>query len=132
MTPCEPTRCRSFGDGHGAHPSRVQRTAGTPWGWRDGIVTAVDGGRATVLYVLEDGAPSVWHHADLPLAVHEPVRLHEQFRMLGTPRGWFCVVVESGRGPVPMPEHPELSAADRNTAIVDLETGVGVDTEYGD
>lgn len=130
MEPCTPGRCRHFGDGHVTHPIRARRTGETPWGWRDGVVTAASGGVATLRYVVEDAEVTVRHHAVLPLAAGDPVRLHEEFRMLGCPSGWFCVDVTGGLGPVVAPVHPELGARESSPGVVDLATGNALATDH--
>lgn len=94
------------------------------------MISSANGGEATVRYLDDDHDAKVKHHADLPVSVGDPVRLHEQYRMLGTPHGWFCVAVESGGGPVPPPDHPDLAAGEINTAVVDLATGNALATDH--
>lgn len=72
----------------------------------------------------------MWHHDVLPVAIGEPVRLHEQYRMLGTLRGWFCVAVTDGSEPVPEPSAPESWADDVTPGIVHLDTGTALPLDH--
>lgn len=129
-SPCSPEQCGSFADGHRAHHIRARLTGEAPWGWRDAIVEVTDGQTARLRYVAADGAPSVWHHDALPVTAGEPVRLHEQYRMLGTPHGWFCVAVTDGLGPVPEPSAPGTWADEVTPGIVHLEPGTALPLDH--
>ena len=133
VTSCsDPATCGNFGDGHRTHPIRGRRAGETPWGWRDGVVASASGGRVVVRYLAEDGEVVAEHHRTLPLTDGDPVRLHEQYRLLAGPDGWFCVALEGGLGPVPAPNAPDVWSPEANPGIVDLATGDGVATDHRD
>jgi hypothetical protein len=130
---CRDKKCGSFHGGHQVHPIQARKVGETPWGWRDAIVTAVDGLVVQVAYLGHDDArPVVWHHRSLAevLAPGDPVRLHEQYFVLGCPAGWFSVYVEGGLGPVPTPQAPELWAGQTSAGIVDVGTGIALPTDH--
>ena len=111
LTPCvvrDDDFCRSFLPGHHTHWIHAKHVGRTPWGWRDAVVTGVDGGWTTVAYVESGHAVRLWHHVELAaeLAVGAPVRVHEGYYVLGGPFGWVNVVVDGGLGPVPEPADP--------------------------
>jgi hypothetical protein len=116
------------------HHIHARLTGESPWGWRDAQVLAANGHVLHLTYLLEPGRPRVWHHA--PLAPQcppgTPVRLHERFSVLGTPAGWIHVVVEDGVGAVPVPDNPDLWAAERKHGAVNLATGTGLALDHPD
>ena len=96
----------------------------SPWGWRDGVVVAVDpGGVLTIEYLLQAGQVQLWHHQPLAAPVGSPVRVHEGFHAVGGPFGWCNVFLLSGLGAVPEPADPRLWQAETHPGIVDLATG---------
>lgn len=116
------------------HHIHARLTGEAPWGWRDARVLAAEDQMLQLEYLSEPGQPRVWHHA--PLAPQcppgNPVRLHERFSVLGTPAGWIHVVIEDGIGPLPVPENPELWAAERTQGAVNLATGTGLALDHPD
>lgn len=86
----------------------------------------------TIGYLDEPATPGCWQHRSLEglFQVGMPVRLHEEYYVLGGPPGWFSVFACDGLGPVPEPEEPELWAAERSAGIVDLCTGVALPTDH--
>ncbi|GAA4982428.1 hypothetical protein WHI96_12975 [Pseudonocardia tropica] len=123
--------CRSYADGHRMHHIRSRLTGESPWGWRDAIVTGTEGTWLTLDYVTTKGRPRVRHHAQLDtLPPGTPVRLHERFRVLGSPTGWITVEIENGIGPVPEPENPSDWADAVSPGIVHLRTGHGLSTDH--
>jgi hypothetical protein len=116
------------------HFIQAKKIGQTPWGWRPGVVSAVEGQTATVSYVQEDGDVTLWHHAPLDdLEVGLPVRVHEQSHVLETVGSWRNVALTGGLGPVPEPEHPDLWEPETDRAVItDLGTGRGVrDSSFG-
>ena len=137
LTPCvvrDDDFCRSYLPGHHTHWIHAKHVGRTPWGWRDAVVSGVDGGWTTVTYV-ESGRPvRLWHHVDLAaeLVVGAPVRVHEGYYVLGGPFGWLNVVVQGGLGPVPEPADP-AAWADRVTGgVQDLGTGRALALDWPD
>jgi hypothetical protein len=129
-TPCTPEDdrpCTSYGPGHHLHVINAKFAGRTPWGWHDGVVTDIHDGDVVTRYVESGHRVRVWHHAPLPgLEVGVPVRVHEQYAVLGGAFGWAKVAVDDGLGPVPEPEQPELWAAETSVAVVNLGTGLGL------
>jgi hypothetical protein len=60
-----------------------------------------------VTYVGSGRRVLVWHHVDLAgeVEVGAPVRLHEEYSVLGGPFGWLNVMERWAR-PVPVPTVP--------------------------
>jgi hypothetical protein len=104
----------------------------TPWGWRDAVVTRLDGLEVALSYVYEDGAPLLWHHRPLHnvLAEGDTVRLHEKYNVVGVPAGWFNVEIEHRIGDVPHPDEPGLWAAEMTGVVVDISTGIALATDH--
>jgi hypothetical protein len=129
---CESGQCASYHAGHSIHFIQARKVGESPWGWRDGVVIGVDGLDATVAYLGEDATPSVWHHRSLSLYVEvgDPVRLHEQYGVLGCPSGWFSVAITGGLGPVAQPDAPGLWIAETTVGVVDLATGIAIATDH--
>jgi hypothetical protein len=127
------THCQSYAPGHQVHWIHAGRVGKTPWGWRDGVITAVSAdGWLDVDYVLETGRVRGWHHEDLTgeLASGDPVRVHEGYWMLGAPSGWFSLRVTSGLGAVPQPEDLGQFAGQFSAGVVDLSTGRAVAVDH--
>lgn len=118
--------CTVHGRGHIVNPIQAMITGQSPWGWRDGTVSAVDGLSFTVAY-LGGGSIRLWHHRPAGLEVGDPVRMHEGCGLLEAPgHSWLSVRVDGGGlGAVPKPEHPELWRPEMQGAVVDLEDGKG-------
>ena len=121
--PCLGRPCTCYAPGHQMHFIHAKQVGRTPWGWRDGVVTAARGCEVTVQYLQTDHTLRVWHHRPLPVVAGQPVRVHEQFYVLGGPVGWANVVVTGGLGAVPEPEAPELWRAEQSAPVVDLSEG---------
>ena len=130
--PGEGGRCQSYYPGHNTHWIHAKHVGRTPWGWRDGVVTGVDGGTLSVDYVLEEGHLRVWHHADLSAELRpgDPVRVHEEYYVLGGPFGWLNVFVRSGLGPVPTPPDPSVWDEEVTGGVQDLGTGRGLAVDW--
>ncbi len=128
--------CQLYWPGHNAHWIHAKRIGGTPWGWRDAIVTTVEGRWVTVTYVLEGTQLRLWHHERLSSEIHpgDLVRVHEQYNVLGGPFGWLNVIVEGGLGAVPEPAEPALWADQTTGGVQDLSTGraLALDHAYPD
>ena len=137
LTPCvvrDDDFCRSYLPGHHTHWIHAKHVGRTPWGWRDAVVSGVDGGWTTVTYV-ESGRPvRLWHHVDLAaeLVVGSPVRVHEGYYVLGGPFGWLNVVVQGGLGPVPEPADPAAWADQVTGGVQDLGTGRALALDWPD
>lgn len=132
MTPCRSIPagkpCQSYRYGHHVHWIHAGHVGQTPWGWRDGVISGVDAdGWITVDYLLDDGSARMWHHEDLQAPAGTPVRVHEQWKALSGPFGLVNVVLGSGIGAVPTPEHPETWAQEMRLGVVDLSTGRAID-----
>lgn len=124
-TPCTEDPCQRWGYGHHAHWIQVRHAGEAPWGWRDGVVTAVEDQFAQVQYLTDAARPTLWWHEALTdlLSVGSPVRVHEGCRVLDCGTTWISIAISGGAGPVPEPEHQELWQAQRTSAIVNLRTG---------
>lgn len=132
---CPTPGCGNFAAGHHVHTIQAKRIGQKPWGWRDVVVVAVEGEEIVLSYVAAEGRPVVWHHRPglaEELSAGEPVRLHEEYHVLGTATGWYSVEVSGGIGPVPAPAQPELWGSQMSIAIVDLGTGVALPTDRPD
>lgn len=140
-----PATCPRYFPGHTMHFIHAKRLVRDAWGWRDAVVTHVDGQVLAFDYV-DPGTPTgaagvVWRHRRWPAAfvVGALVRVHEGYWAVGSPAGWFSVVVLSGAGAVPEPadverwrrEHPEAGSP-AQVAVVDLGTGVAVPVDHLD
>ncbi|TIC82583.1 hypothetical protein [Nocardioides sp. GY 10127] len=133
---CRGRECGFYDSGHLIHFIHAKRLGQHPWGWRDAVVTGVDGFWVSLAYLDSLATPRVWHHRRLSrfLTVGAPVRLHEQYYALGCPDGWFSVVVEDGLGPVPRPA--DTSPWDDGVGggvsggVVDLSTGVAIALDH--
>ena len=129
LVPCDhfggAEQCQAYHPGHHTHWIHARRLGETPWGWRDAVVSGVDGGWISVTYVESGRQLELWHHADLrdELAVGAPVRVHEQYYALGGPFGWLNVVVRGGAGPVPEPADLAAWEAQQTGGVQDLRTG---------
>ncbi len=58
----------------------------------------------------ETASLRLWHHEPLSgqVDVGDPVRVHEQYYVLGGPFGWLNVIIKGGLGAVPEPAEPAL------------------------
>jgi hypothetical protein len=127
-TPCDGPatgRCQRYHPGHNTHWIHAKHVGRSPWGWRDGVVTALSGQHLTVRYLVEDAEVRLWHHEDLSgeVTVGAPVRVHERLHVLGGPFGWLNVTVDGGLGAVPEPAEPALWADQVTSGVQDLSTG---------
>ena len=134
LTPCVVSDdvCRSYLPGHNTHWIHAKHVGRTPWGWRDAVVTGLEDGWTAVTYLESGHRLRLWHHVDLAreLVVGAPVRVHEQYDVLGGPFGWVNCVVRGGLGPVPEPADP-TDWADRVTGgVQDLGTGRGLALDW--
>ena len=113
--------------GFDIHPIQAKLAARHTWGWRNALVTTYAEGVATIDYVAAPGSIELWHSSDLGLAPGSAVRVHEGLHVLDTGRGWWNVEVRAGGlGAVPVPEHPELWAAEQQVVVTEVATGRGV------
>lgn len=133
---CRTNTCTDYRAGHNVHAIHAGRVGQTPWGWRDSVVVGLDGDEIVLACVGQHAElVVVWHHrpslAD-GLTVGEPVRVHEEYGVLGTASGWFSVVVIGGLGPVPKPVEAMLWQPETSPGIVDLGTGIGLPTDRPD
>lgn len=130
-TPSDRVPCTSYAAGHNVHFIHAKHVGRTPWGWRDGVVTAHGGDTLAVRYVETDHEVRVWHHRALPaLELGSPVRVHEEYYVVGGPFGWLSVVLTGGLGAVPEPADPEEWAPQMVRAVVNLATGVGIPMDH--
>jgi hypothetical protein len=108
------------------HSINARLLGESPWGWRDGVVTAIDGLWIHIEYPAE-GSVRVWHHRDLSaeLADGDPVRVHEQYFAMAIPGACLAVYCIQGRGAVPEPAEPALWRSEVTPVVVDLGTGRG-------
>jgi hypothetical protein len=137
LTPCaalngEP--CELYFPGHVTHWIHAKNVGRTPWGWRDAVVSSVDGGWITVSYLESGRQVRLWHHAELAgeVGAGAPVRLHEQYYVLGGPFGWLNVVVRGGLGPVPAPADPAGWERQMTGGVQDLSTGRALALDWVD
>ena len=129
--PVKPTACSSRGQcqmfwaGHNTHWIHAKHIGRTPWGWRDAIVTSVGYRWVAVEYLHEPARLRLWHHESLTAEIQtgDPVRVHEQYYVLGGPFGWLNVVVAGGLGEVAEPAEPRLWADEMTGGVQDLSTG---------
>lgn len=131
---CTESPCTSYGPGHNLHFIQARFVGGTPWGWRDAVLQRVEDGWLHLSYLDTPAHPILWHHADLTdvLSPGAPVRLHEQYHVLGSPAGWSSVVIHQGVGAVPEPAHPNLWRAEMTAAVVDNRTGRALPLDHLD
>ncbi len=126
-TPCivRHDHCQAYHPGHNTHWIHARRVGETPWGWRDAVVSGIDARWVSVTYVDGGRQVQLWHHDELAgeLDLGAPVRLHEQYYVLGCPFGWLNVVVRGGLGPVPMPADPSAWEREMTGGVQDLSTG---------
>ncbi len=126
-TPCilQTGHCQAYHPGHNTHWIHARRVGETPWGWRDAVVGGLDGRWVSVTYVDDGRQVELWHHDELTdaLPVGAPVRVHEQYYVLGGPFGWLNVLVRGGLGPVPTPEDTSAWEPEVTGGVQDLSTG---------
>lgn len=136
--PVPPTRCSPHGQcqlfrpGHNTHCIHAKYIGRTPWGWRDSVVSSLDGHWVMVDYVLESAQLRLWHHTRFTDELHvgELVRVHEQYHVLGGLFGWLNVIVAGGLGAVPEPAEPALWAELVTGGGQDLSTGRGLALDH--
>lgn len=133
-TSCADPRCTSYASGHQVHFIQARLVGATPWGWRDAVVGEVQRDWVQLSYLDADAQPELWHHTDLTdlLRTGVPVRLHEQYHVLGSPAGWFNVLLRHGAGAIPEPATPHLWCAERGVAVVDNRTGRALPLDHVD
>ncbi len=127
-TPCvvrDGGQCQGYQPGHNTHWIHAKHVGRTPWGWRDAVVRRLDGCWITVTYLEGGHEVRLWHHDELAgeLGAGAPVRLHEQYSVLGGPFGWLNVVVSGGLGQVPAPTDAEAWEREMTGGVQDLGTG---------
>lgn len=123
--------CQSYGAGHNLHAIHARHVGRTPWGWRDGVVTAVAGVDVFVRYLEADHEVRLWHHRVLGVTAGSLVRVHEQYYVLGGPFGWANVHVSDGLGALPQPAEPELWLVECVQPVVDLASGYALPRDHG-
>ena len=125
IRPCNSTPCHAFWPGHQMHPIHAGAVGRTPEGWRDGLITAIDGGMVTVAYLHEVASAVIWHHRDFRGSVRlgEPVAVHEGYHALQIGRRLLNAAIISGAGGTPTV--PALGRPERQLFVVDLENGEG-------
>lgn len=121
----EADRCQHYAPGHNTHWIHAKHVGRSPWGWRDGVVSSLDGHWLEISYLGEGGEIRVWHHDPLggEVTPGDPVRVHEGLHVLGGPFGWLNVITEGGLGAVPEPAEPALWAGQVTSGVQDLSTG---------
>jgi hypothetical protein len=114
----------NYSPGFHMHFIHAKRLAATPWGWRPGFVSSVEGREVTVAY-LEDGNVTLWHHEEIDgLVVGFPVRVHEQYGALEVAGTWFNALMRDGLGAVPEPKDLEpWREASSTPVFVEIRTG---------
>jgi hypothetical protein len=129
-TPCtidpEVGHCVAYRPGHMVHVIQANLVGHSPWGWRDSVIASVSpDGWIEIDYIADSGRVRAWHHEDLAelLAPGTPVRIHEEFHVLGAPFGWICLFIASGLGKVPEPEDPNLWLSKMTVGVTNLGTG---------
>jgi hypothetical protein len=127
-------QCQAYFPGHNTHWIHAKHVGRTPWGWRDAVVRTIDGCALTVAYVDSGHEVELWHHDALAgeLAVGVPVRLHEQYSVLGGPFGWLHVVVRDGLGSVPEPTDTTACKRAMTGGVQDLGTGRALALDWPD
>jgi len=131
---CSNGRCNSYAAGHLVHFIQARLVGESPWGWRDAVVTGIEGLTVYLEYLHEVGQPECWHHRSLSdvLEPGAPVRLHERYHVLGCPAGWFSVHISDGLGAIPTPDDTAAWKDLSSPGIVDLSKGAGVATDHGE
>ncbi len=94
----------------------------------------MDGRWLTVEYVVEPAVLRLWHHTSLraELSVGSPVRVHEQYYVLGAPFGWLNVIIEGGLGSVPEPAEPAVWAEQMTGGVQDMAPGRALALDHVD
>jgi hypothetical protein len=118
--------CQLYRPGHNIHAIQGRLVGEMPWEWRDAVVVTVDGQRATLSYLLDDGTPTIWYHRPLSALVRagDAVVIHERYYIVRTGGNVFCVELADGIGPVPEPDDELLRIPDA-PIHANLGTGVG-------
>ncbi len=126
-TPCivRNDQCQAYHPGHNTHWIHAKHVGRTPWGWRDAVVSRIDGRWLRAAYVENGHEVQLWHHVELAdeLSVGTPVRVHEQYYVLGGPFGWLNVLVRGGLGPVPTPNSTGAWQREMTGGVQDMSTG---------
>jgi hypothetical protein len=119
--------CGWFVPGHLVHTVQASLAGRSPWGWRDAIVSGIDGFDLTVCYLNGGSEVGCFHHLRLSaLVVGSPVRVHEGTHLLAGPFGWVNVRISRGVGAVPDPAHRQPWLAQCSSGIVHVSTGRAV------
>ena len=137
VTPCTVRvdgSCESYRPGHHTHWIHAKHVGRTPWGWRDAVVDRIDGSWLAVHYLDSGRRLRVWHHAELveEIEAGAPVRVHEQYYVLGGPFGWLNVVVQGGLGAVPEPADTAAWQHRVTGGVQDLGTGRALALDWPD
>lgn len=125
--------CVAYRPGHQMHVIQAGLIGGSPWGWRDGVVSATDSdGWIKVDFLNDPGGVTAWHHHDPSalLSAGTPVRVHEEFHALGVSSGWICLFITSGIGPVPKPQDANVWRTQMTGGVIDVTTGIGLALDH--
>lgn len=124
--------CPSYGPGHQMHFIHANQLGKRPWGWRDGVVSSIDGGKVEVDYVTVEGRVVLGYHLDLNglIAPGALVRVHEELHAIGGRFGWLNVALLEGIGPVPTPADTSVWVAEQQVAVTDLASGRAVAVDH--
>lgn len=119
------SECRLYVKGHAIHTIQARLATNSPWGWRDGIVSAAEGLEVKICYVESSHDVACWHHRDMAASLPQgtPVRVHEALGVLATPQGWLSTDISDGLGSVPTPLDAWTWAAETYPVIVDVVSG---------
>lgn len=118
--------CQAYWPGHNMHWIHARKIGESPWGWRDGVMSASSAdGFVTIAYALDIGCVWAWHHDPVvaKLAPGTPVRVHEGLYALSSPLGWVNLLISSGLGATPAPLETDPWQAEVTGGVVDLATG---------
>ena len=137
LAPCAVTSgasCSSYLPGHSTHWIHAKLVGRTPWGWRDAVVSGIDERWIALTYVESGRRVDVWHHVPLAVEIEvgAPVRLHEQYYVLGGPFGWLNVVVRGGLGAVPEPADATAWERSMSGGVQDMSTGRALALDWVD
>lgn len=129
--------CVTFGRGHRVHHIQARLASEQGWGWRDAIITEVNGHLARAQYLDGSAEPRLWHHRPLDdiIRVGEPCRIIESGGLIQIGQALICIQVADGAGAVPAPTDPDEIRAWKQRAvptIVNLGTGEGISVIHGE
>lgn len=128
---CRGTPCQAFAPGHNMHHIHASRVGRTPWGWRDAFVTSATSQVVRAEY-LDGQVVLAWHHRALGVELGAPVRVHEEYHAVGSPFGWFNVIIRGGFGPVPEPPDAVLWHDRMSVGVVDMGMGNGLALDHAE